>query len=343
MTQNRLTGIDFLRVLSMFGVILIHVTSTFIYYESHAQLLGMNPAFFLNQASRFSVPLFLLLSGLSLGIGQRPVSYPAFLKRRCIRVVLPYVVWTLLYELYNCGFDPRLLHPAQLLGDLFTGQAAPHLYFIPIIFQFYLLYPLLRRWVERQPGRSLLWSLTVTLFFQGFYYAQSLGLLPAVQLPGLWRAFPVWIFYFVLGMVLGRVDHARVRERCRAAATPLLVLWPVFVCLYCLMSKGSGVLDSIKPSIMLFVPLTFFWGIALWELLRPGPKLTAVVTRLSLWSMDIYYSHVMILCVLRGFPRAQNGMSGMLLLFVGTFLCSAVFAALLGAVKNRLRAKRIKK
>lgn len=64
------------------------------------------------------------------------------------------------------------------------------------------------------------------------------------------------------------------------------------------------------------------------------------MTRLSLWSMDIYYSHVMILCVLRGFPRAQNGMSGMLLLFVGTFLCSAVFAALLGAVKKRLRARK---
>lgn len=260
MTQNRLTGIDFLRVLSMFGVILIHVTSTFIYYESHAQLLGMNPAFFLNQATRFSVPLFLLLSGFSLGIGQRPVSYPAFLKRRCTRVVLPYVVWTLLYELYNCGFDPRAwleLGPSVWLRDLLTGQPASHLYFIPILVQFYLLYPLLRRWVDRRPGQSLFWSLAVTLFFQSLYYAQCLGLVSADHGFTLWFSFPVWMFYFVLGMVLGRADFAALQRRCREVAVPLLLTGVVFVCLYCLISKGSGVLDSIKPSIMLFVPLTF--------------------------------------------------------------------------------------
>lgn len=344
MTQHRLTSIDFLRVFAMLGVICIHVTAAYISAESRAQLFGMNLAFLLNQATRFSVPLFLLLSGFALGLGQKPVPYPVFLKRRCLRVLVPYAVWTVLYEIANCGFSPgawlAALTPAQLGRDLWTGQAAPHLYFIPIIFQFYLLYPLLRRWVDRRPGQSLLWSLAATLFFQGGYYAQSLGLLPAVQVPGLWRFFPVWMFYFVLGMVLRRLDYDRLRDRCRAVAWPLLAVWALFVFLYCLMSRYTGVLDSIKPSIMLFVPLTFFCGVGLWERLRPGPRLTAAVTALSLWSMDIYYSHVMVLRLLRAVPRFQVGMSGMLLLFLGTFLGAALFSALLGWGKKAGRALR---
>lgn len=342
MTQNRLTGIDFLRVLSMFGVILIHVTSTYIYNESHYHVLGMNPAFFLNQAARFSVPLFILLSGFSLGIGQKQESYPSFLKRRCSRILLPYVVWTLLYELSNCGFDfrawlSRLGHPLWLLQEFLTGQAAPHLYFIPIIFQFYLLYPLLRRWVDRRPLQSVTWALSVTFLFQGIYYLQSLGLIPGFQNHYLWRAFPVWIFYFVMGMGLQRLDLEKIRIRCKEAAAPLLVTCLLFVCLYCFLSSYTGALDSIKPSIMLFVPLVFFCGVAVWERFSPRPRLKAAVAFLSMWSMDIYYSHVMILCLLRMVPRFQDGMSGMLLLFLATVLVSVLFAAFLDLGRKRLR------
>lgn len=344
MTQNRLTGIDFLRILSMFGVILIHVTSTYIYNESHYHVLGMNPAFFLNQAARFSVPLFLLLSGFSLGIGQKQESYPSFLKRRCSRILLPYVVWTLLYELSNCGFDfqawlSRLGHPLWLLQEFLTGQAAPHLYFIPIIFQFYLLYPLLLRWVDRRPLQSVTWALSVTLLFQGIYYLQSLGLIPGFQNHYLWRAFPVWIFYFVLGMALQRLDLEVIRRRCQAVTVPLLTTCLLFICLYCALSSYTGALDSIKPSIILFVPLVFFCGVAVWNRLRPGPRLKAVVAALSSWSMDVYYSHVMILCLLRMVPRFQDGMSGMLLLFLATVLVSVLFAAFLGLGRTLLRLR----
>lgn len=347
MTQHRLTDIDFLRLLSMAAVVLGHASSTYIYAESRAQLFGMNLAFFLNQATRFSVPLFLLLSGFSLGLGQKPVPYPVFLRRRCARVLVPYVVWTLLYVLADCGLDPRawlavLGHPGRLVRALLLGSAAPHLYFIPIIFQFYLLYPLLRRWAARRPGQSVLWSLAVTLLFQGLHYVQSLGLLPGSRSPWLWHAFPVWLFYFVLGLALRHLDYDRLRDRCRAAAGPLLALWVLFVCLYCLLSRYTGVLDSIKPSILLFVPLTFFCGVGLWARLRPGPRLTAAVTALSLWSMEIYFCHVMLLCVLRAVPRTQAGMSGMLLLFAGTFLSSALFAALLTWGKTHLRTSRNK-
>ena len=68
----RLPEIDFLRCLSMLAVITIHVTSTYLHGDSRVLILGMNLSFLLNQAARFSVPMFLLLSGFSLGLAGGP-------------------------------------------------------------------------------------------------------------------------------------------------------------------------------------------------------------------------------------------------------------------------------
>lgn len=87
--RTRRTELDFLRVLAMAAVILGHVTAAYIHNESSFTLLGMNPAFFLNQAARFSVPMFFFLSGFSLGLREQPLSYPAFLKERFLRILPP--------------------------------------------------------------------------------------------------------------------------------------------------------------------------------------------------------------------------------------------------------------
>lgn len=55
----RRVELDYLRVCSMFAVITIHVTSSFIYNESVFAVAQVNLAFFLNQISRFAVPMFI--------------------------------------------------------------------------------------------------------------------------------------------------------------------------------------------------------------------------------------------------------------------------------------------
>ncbi len=118
----------------MLAVISIHVSSTYLSYETGHLFLGMNLAFLLNQAARFSVPLFLLLSGFSLEQTGRQVPYLTFLRTRSARVLPPYLGWVLLYALANTGFDlhtwgGQLGNPPWLLRELLTGQGgAPSLF-----------------------------------------------------------------------------------------------------------------------------------------------------------------------------------------------------------------------
>lgn len=73
----------------MLAVISIHVSSTYLSYETGHLFLGMNLAFLLNQAARFSVPLFLLLSGFSLEQTGRQVPYLTFLRTRSAPCAAP--------------------------------------------------------------------------------------------------------------------------------------------------------------------------------------------------------------------------------------------------------------
>lgn len=338
----RLTELDALRVLAMIGVILIHVTAPFITHESGFTLLGMNLAYLVNQLTRFSVPLFFLLSGFSLGIGGAPKSYGGFLKKRCSKILLPYVVWVILYQLWNCSKDVALwLTQIQDLKwfalELLTGRAAPHLYFVPIIFQCYLLFPLLKRWVDRAPGPCFLWSLTVTLLLQGVHSLQSLGMLASSPSRWLWLTFPMWCFYFITGLFLQRLDFETIRRLCRENALPLVVLCGLFSLLFCAWSKFTGLLDSMKPDIMLYTLLVFLFGVAAWQFLMRIPGLEPVIRFLSDHSLGIYFNHVLVLCHLRLIPRFSVGMSGMVMIFLATFCVSVLVAVLLSAFQKLIK------
>ena len=149
--MKRLEALDFTRVIAMLAVVMIHVSSTFIYNESGFMLLGMNLGSMLNQVTRFAVPLFILISGMSLGISAKGGSAVSFWKRRILKVGIPYVVWFFIYDLYNHGLDVGayvkecLAAPRALLRALSMGQSASHLYFIIILIQLYLVYPLLKK------------------------------------------------------------------------------------------------------------------------------------------------------------------------------------------------------
>ena len=142
--MKRIEELDFTRIIAMIAVITIHVTSAYIGYQSNILVMGMNVAFILNQLTRFAVPLFILLSGTSLGLSANDDSYRGFLHKRLTKIGIPYLAWTAVYIIYNNHSDLSAINFRSVLRTVLLGQAAPHLYFVVIIFQFYLIFPFLR-------------------------------------------------------------------------------------------------------------------------------------------------------------------------------------------------------
>lgn len=141
--HTRITSLDYIRGVAMLGVIGIHVGSFSLTNPDPNTLLVA----LLEVVTRFSVPIFFFVSAFGLFYRldlTAPFHYLSFIKRRFRTVLVPYVVWSLLYLFqYSVNFgDWNVWHPYGLLTTLFFGLGSYQLYFMVILLWFYALMPL---------------------------------------------------------------------------------------------------------------------------------------------------------------------------------------------------------
>jgi membrane-bound acyltransferase YfiQ involved in biofilm formation len=199
--RGHLYAVDVVRFLTVAGVIAVHSTSLTVGSTARGEVT----AGVLLTIAHVTRSVFLFLTAFVLGYRYRGevVNKKAFWRRRYWLVVVPYVVWSAIYVL----FDGHLNSPQGVLGrfviDLFSGGARFHLYFLLITFQLYAVFPWVLHWVRRaDPWRVLGVSVVIQLLFTaGTHYWTSapsvLGLL--LKHPGSW----LWSYqlYVVAGVL----------------------------------------------------------------------------------------------------------------------------------------------
>jgi surface polysaccharide O-acyltransferase-like enzyme len=190
--NTRDKAVDALRTAAILAVIIIHTTSRSI--ESvNMNLPKVDWALFLNQASRFAVPLFFLISGFVLELSHRDgISYVTYLKKRISKIFLPYVFWSLIYYYFV-----YTTHGMQFIYTLIGGNSSYQLYFIPPLLMLYAVFPLLHKWYK---WISKWWTLLIICGVQvGLLY---LDYYPrAIVMPDPLRIAVLNYAYFILGMV----------------------------------------------------------------------------------------------------------------------------------------------
>ena len=152
--------IDWMRVAACFMVILVHSTEPFYLGGDGSLILNQADAFwssFFDSFVRACVPLFVVASSYL----QFPLHYSAgeFFKRRTVRVLIPFVVWLLVYA-FVWG------EPASNLKSLLLNfnYSAGHLWFVYMLIGVYLLMPLLSPWAEKVGKKELQVYLGIWLF-----------------------------------------------------------------------------------------------------------------------------------------------------------------------------------
>jgi len=209
--RQREIWLDFLRVTACFMVMVIHSTEPFYLGGEGAQILTATDAFWVaifEGLCRCCVPLFLIASSYL----QFPLHYSAseFLRRRAVRILIPMLLWTVVYALV--WGEPIDNFKGLLLN---FNYAAGHLWFVYMLVGVYLIMPLLSPWAEKVSSRELevylgIWLVT-TLF--PFVREAAGGVAPLIQaadgLPAQ-ALFPLWgeaswnaygTFYYVSGFI----------------------------------------------------------------------------------------------------------------------------------------------
>src|ERR1700750_3205314 len=105
MTATKSPNIDWisnLRLVALYAVIILHVTSLLLMQYGKVSISDWMVADFFNAVVRFAVPVFVMVTGALLL--HREYEIGDFLKKRLVRVVIPFLFWSLVYvgySLYN--------------------------------------------------------------------------------------------------------------------------------------------------------------------------------------------------------------------------------------------------
>lgn len=193
--RRRHSGLDLLRVIAIYMVMQIH-TGEFEYIAADGTVLhtaGSWAVGWTNSLLRVCVPLFVMITGFFLF----PIEDERkFFRKRFSRVLIPFVVWCVVYAFYYYARGTNSLH-ATLLNlakiPINYGTEVGHLWFVYMLMAIYLIAPVLSPWIVSASKKSMelflwLWGATLCLPFFHLFFAEVWG-------EAYWNATPT-LYYF---------------------------------------------------------------------------------------------------------------------------------------------------
>lgn len=169
----RLLWVDLLKVLAIFGVIILHVSASLLVpFETSKEWWIGN---IYDSLSRWCVPLFVMVSGTVVlpGVEKQPLGQ--FLLVRVIRILIPFLVWSGIYFLYRIHFKEDDLTLSQFFPMLLSEPIYYHLWFIYMLVVLYLFAPPAGVFLNQAPEKYT-WYLIALWFFWA-------SLLPIIDKP----------------------------------------------------------------------------------------------------------------------------------------------------------------
>jgi len=205
---KRSSFFDMLRGVAIIGVVVIHITYFATPYVS--DLAPINNL--TNNLLRFALPVFFVSSGVLLVAPKLHLGWlSSFYYRRFVALGIPYILVTIALGLY---YSTPI---SEIWYNILTGNASVPLYFVPVLFQLYLLYPFIYNLAQRQ------WFVWVTLIVSIFSYLE-----PTLRFwQDLSYATP-YVFFFAWGMYM-RTNFQQ--HRITQPVLPWLAIIAMFVAL----------------------------------------------------------------------------------------------------------------
>ena len=286
MKRAHINELNITRALAILAVLLIHSTSTPVTALSNES--KFYPLYvFLNIFPKFAVPVFIFLSGFVLFYNyiQKELTKELiirFYKKRVTQILIPYLFFSIFYYTamqfyvtHDLVSTWHALFSVEFLKKLLIGKAYTHLYYIFIIVQFYLIFPLFLYVLKKKP------ALSPHLIWIGFVLQWAFILLNAEfwQYPYRGSISFSYICYFLAGAFLGiyfEKYKGWLQLKKGNFPIPLLFIWCV------------GLLSTIYNVYLyyyVFSSQTYLVNSTIFELVFQLQSLTAciVLLQLSYW------------------------------------------------------------
>lgn len=284
------------RLIAVTGIVTIHVCGHLVLSWGEIDAARWHFGNLMESASRFGVPVFVMLSGGLLLRPSRVDSVREFYRRRATRIAVPLVVWTLLYLWFDAWTQGNQLTPYTVVQGFLWGRPYYHLYFLYVIAGLYLITPFLRVFVAHASRRLVGGAVVVCL---GLAVADKLQ--HTLMGGGGFNAFSYfvpWIGYYLLGYLLATV---RLRWPGRLVAGWSVVAYVGGVLVTALGSwllfgrygaqQGRLLYDYFAPTVLVTAVAVLLFLRAIVRDADPAPERRPVVRRLADLAFGVFLLH----------------------------------------------------
>lgn len=177
MDKPKIIFLDYIRVLATLAVIIIHVVGGILPRFGKIDIGDWWLGNTLDSASRFCVPVFVMLSGALLLSPNQSYAWPQH-KKRLARIFIPFCFWTFVYILFNIfvKFPSMLQKSWDILVPWIWHQiafgASFHFWYLYMILGLYLFLPWIHVAINQLKKRDIevflgIWFLTLIANWPG--------------------------------------------------------------------------------------------------------------------------------------------------------------------------------
>ncbi len=326
MKRERVEELFYIRAICALGIFMIHLSGSFAMsslYGSKAMYLGV----FLNQFFRFGTPVFMMISGFVLFYNYRSfeefhtikfynkklkfILLPYLLWSFLYYAIFPYIIWTPINQLIN-NYKSINIDFVKFIKITAIGNAYPHLYFIFLIFQFYLLYPVFMKYFIKSMKKTPLLFFGITTIMQGAillyefsYKTHSNNVILNYFNTYYWKSVFGWFYYFFTGGLLAlhykKVSNFIENNIIRIIPAYLLSAFLYIGEAYYSIFKNQGRnyyerYGSIRPMTMFFATCTIV--ILVWlgkRIHKSNGRYKNMLRAWGTYSLGIYFLHPFVL------------------------------------------------
>lgn len=324
--SNRIVWADLLRLIAIVMVISIHCSDPFnVSPEARSNpeynLWGSTYGSFL----RPCVPLFVMLTGMLLLPVKQEIG--EFYHKRMLRVIIPFVIWSLLYNLFPwftgilglnssvlsvmfpyAGEDPSqsfgsCLHNILMIPFNFNTYTVP-LWYIYMLIGLYLYLPFFSVWVKQATKKQVkiflsIWVLTLFLPYCQEFITSNIGGVCAWNDFGILYYFSVFSGYLFLGHYLKDKIHLSGKATIALSLVCLVIGYAVTYYGFRYMTAQQGITERqlelfflyCSPHVLL---MTIAWYLLIQKIEIKSGVIISALANITKCGLGIYMIHYFI-------------------------------------------------
>ena len=295
---DRIQYFDYLRIFAVFSVVLLHVLAGHLWDD-----IG-KPSFlvfdFYNAATRWCVPVFVMISGALFLDPDREIQIGRLYKKNLLRLITAFAFWSAVYALIDFFEGVRL---RDVVFNMIRGHY--HLWYLFMLAGLYLAVPVLRKVTASKKLTEYfitLWFVLVICLQSVVYLAGFLGtsyseLFSKVSDSLCFQVAGGYSGYFVIGYYLNRYELSKKRRIILCAlglcAYILTVLLPVFY--YAVKGLPNNRFNEYLTVNVCIMSVCVFVIFKHNKIVNRNGKTPAVVKTVSDCAFGIYLVHLIIL------------------------------------------------